>query len=88
LLACRGGADRQNRARRIGGEYRWFRGSPPWRKLRPSALAEFLPLAAVDPDQPSGVDDVMADAVQFKYVPAPLSSQQLGELIQMPERRQ
>jgi hypothetical protein len=29
----------------------------------------------------------MAVAVQFKYIPAPLSPQQLGDLIQMPERR-
>jgi len=51
------------------------------------ALAEFLPKAAVDPDRISGVDDVMADAVTFKYIPAPLTNQQLGELIQIPERK-
>ena len=51
------------------------------------ALAEFLPKAAVDPDRISGVDDVMADAVTFKYIPAPLTKQQLGELIQIPERK-
>ncbi len=51
------------------------------------AFAEFLPLEAVDPDRLSGVDDVMADAVQFKYIPASLSAQQLDELIQMPQRR-
>jgi NitT/TauT family transport system substrate-binding protein len=52
------------------------------------ALAEFLPKQSVDPDRISGVDDVMADAVTFKYIPAPLSKQQLDELIQIPERRQ
>lgn len=52
------------------------------------ALAEFLPKEAVDPDRISGVDDVMADAVTFKYIPAPLSKQQLDELIQIPERKQ
>ena len=51
------------------------------------ALAEFLPRAAVDPDRISGVDDVMADAVTFKYIPAPLTKQQLDELIQIPERK-
>ena len=51
------------------------------------ALAEFLPKTAVDPDRISGVDDVMADAVTFKYIPAPLTKQQLGELIQIPERK-
>ena len=51
------------------------------------ALAEFLPKVAVDPDRISGVDDVMADAVTFKYIPAPLTKQQLDELIQIPERK-
>src|SRR6185295_7437984 len=51
------------------------------------ALAEFLPKQAVDPDRISGVDDVMADAVTFKYIAAPLSKQQLDALIQIPERK-
>jgi hypothetical protein len=29
----------------------------------------------------------MADAVTFKYIPAPLTKQQLDELIQTPERK-
>ena len=52
------------------------------------ALAEFLPREAVDPDRISGVDDVMADAVTFKYIPAPLTRAQLDQLIQIPERKQ
>ena len=51
------------------------------------ALAEFLPQAAVDPDRISGLDDIMADAVTFKYISAPLSKEQIGELIQIPERK-
>ena len=51
------------------------------------ALAEFLPKVAVDPDRISGVDDVMADAVTFKYISTPLTKQQLGELIQIPEHK-
>lgn len=51
------------------------------------ALQEFLPKAAVDPDRISGLDDVMADAVTFKYIPRPLSKAQLDELIQIPERK-
>ena len=51
------------------------------------ALKEFLPRAAVDPDRISGLDDVMADAVAFKYIPAPLSPKQVDELIAIPERR-
>jgi hypothetical protein len=30
----------------------------------------------------------MADAVAYKYIPAPLSKRQLDELIQVPERKQ
>lgn len=51
------------------------------------ALQEFLPKAAVDPDRISGLDDVMADAVTHKYMAAPLSKEQIAELIQIPERK-
>ena len=51
------------------------------------ALAEFLPTTAVDPDRISGIEEVMADAVSFKFIPAPLTQAQLGELIRIPERR-
>jgi NitT/TauT family transport system substrate-binding protein len=50
------------------------------------ALEEFLPRAAVDPDRISGLDDIMADAVAFKYIAAPLTAAQLKELIQIPEK--
>jgi NitT/TauT family transport system substrate-binding protein len=51
------------------------------------ALQEFLPKSAVDPDRISGLDDIMTDAVTFKYIPAPLTAAQLDELIQIPERK-
>jgi len=51
------------------------------------ALQEFLPKSAVDPDRISGLEEVMADAVAFKYILAPLDAKQLGELIQIPERK-
>jgi ABC-type nitrate/sulfonate/bicarbonate transport system substrate-binding protein len=51
------------------------------------ALQEFLPAAAIDPDRISGVDEVMADAITFKFIAAALSKDQLAELIQIPERR-
>jgi NitT/TauT family transport system substrate-binding protein len=50
------------------------------------ALEEFLPKSAVDPDRMSGLDDIMADAVAFKCIPALLTPAQLDELIQIPER--
>jgi len=51
------------------------------------ALQEFLPRDALDPDRLSAVDSVMADAVSFRYLPAPLTKAQLDELIQIPERK-
>jgi len=51
------------------------------------ALKGFLPLSAIDPDRVSGIDEVMADAISFKFITAPLSKDQLAELIQIPERR-
>jgi NitT/TauT family transport system substrate-binding protein len=63
-----------------------------WASISPGtaarSLREFLPRHAVDSDRISGLDELMADAVTFKYIPAPLSQQQLTELIQIPERRQ
>ncbi len=47
---------------------------------------EFLTKENLDPTRIAGLDGVMADAVKFKYLPAPLSEAQLGELIQIPAR--
>ncbi len=52
------------------------------------ALQEFLPLTAVNPDRISGIDEVVADAISFKFISAPLTKAQLDELIQIPERKQ
>jgi NitT/TauT family transport system substrate-binding protein len=51
------------------------------------ALQEFLPKAAVDPDRISGIEEVMADAITFKFIAAPLSKGDLAELIQVPQPR-
>jgi NitT/TauT family transport system substrate-binding protein len=51
------------------------------------ALEEFLPRAAVDPDRISGLQDIMSDAVTFKYIAAPLSAERVAELIQMQDRK-
>jgi NitT/TauT family transport system substrate-binding protein len=62
-----------------------------WASISPGtaarSLREFLPPHAVDPDRISGVEEIMADAVTFKYIPMPLSEAQLSELIQIPERK-
>ena len=45
---------------------------------------EFLTKANLDPRHISGLDAIMADAVTFKYLAAPLSAAQLAEVIQIP----
>jgi NitT/TauT family transport system substrate-binding protein len=57
----------------------------------PEALAvqirdTFMPKPVMSPETVSGVEAVMADAVTFKTLPAPLTPQQLTELIQIPPR--
>jgi NitT/TauT family transport system substrate-binding protein len=47
---------------------------------------EFLPKAAMNPDRVSGLDAITQDAIAFKVLQAPLSKEQLGELIQIPPR--
>ena|SRR5436190_2450979 len=51
------------------------------------ALDEFLPRHATDPDRISGLDEAMADAITFKFMAAPLSKEQLSDLIRIPEPR-
>ena len=51
------------------------------------ALKEFLPLSAVDPDRISGVDEVVADAIAFKFITAPLTQAQRAELIRVPQSK-
>lgn len=46
---------------------------------------EFFPRATIDPDRISGLDAVMADGVRFKFLPAPLTPQQLAQVIQIPK---
>jgi hypothetical protein len=58
----------------------------------PEALAlqirdSFMPKAVMSPDKVSGIEAIMADAVTFKTLPAPLTPPQLAELIQIPPPR-
>ncbi len=48
---------------------------------------DFFPQASVDPDQIVGLDTIVPDAVVLKYTAAPLSKEQLAELIQIPPRQ-
>jgi NitT/TauT family transport system substrate-binding protein len=47
---------------------------------------EFLTKENLDPRRISGLDTIVADAVKFKYLPAPLTQAQLAEAIQLPVR--
>jgi NitT/TauT family transport system substrate-binding protein len=55
-------------------------------KLAAQIRDNFLPKAAMSPDRVSGVDAIMADAVAFKVLPAPLTKEQLDGLIRIPPR--
>jgi ABC-type nitrate/sulfonate/bicarbonate transport system substrate-binding protein len=45
---------------------------------------EFMPKAAMSPDRLSGIASITKDAVDFKFLQAPLTDTQLAELIQIP----
>src|SRR5215471_7898873 len=45
---------------------------------------EFFAKSALDPDTVKGLDQLMTEAVNFKYLPAPLSPADLAELVQVP----
>ena len=47
-------------------------------------LREFIPKESLQTEQVLGLDEAMQDALRFKYLTAPLSPQQLSELIQIP----
>ncbi|HEY6383856.1 MAG TPA: ABC transporter substrate-binding protein, partial [Pseudolabrys sp.] len=48
---------------------------------------EFFPKGLVNPDQIHGMDSLMSEAVNLKFIPAPLSKEQTAELIQIFPRR-
>lgn len=45
---------------------------------------EFYPWVALDPDKITGLDAVVSDAVNLKYLSAPLTKAQIEELVQLP----
>ena len=47
---------------------------------------DFFPKAALDPDKIVGLETIGPDAVTLKYTAAPLTKEQLAELIQIPPR--
>ncbi len=58
----------------------------------PEAMAkrvrdEFFPKSLVDPDKIVGLDSLMAEAVNLKFIPTPLTKAQTDELIQISPRK-
>ena len=47
----------------------------------------FMPKAVMSPEKISGVEEIMADAITFKTLAAPLTGAQLDELIKIPPAR-
>lgn len=45
---------------------------------------EFFPKSIIAPDEIKGLDTLLPEAVTLKFIPAPLSKDQLAELIQVP----
>ncbi|HET9686881.1 MAG TPA: ABC transporter substrate-binding protein [Pseudolabrys sp.] len=48
---------------------------------------EFFPKGLVNPDQIHGLDSLISEAVNLKFIPAPLSKEQTAELIQIFPRK-
>ena len=47
---------------------------------------DFFPPPAIEPDKIVGLDTIVKDAVELKFTAAPLTKEQLAELIQIPAR--
>jgi hypothetical protein len=50
-------------------------------------LADFIPKESLQTARIMGLDESMQDAVQFRFLAAPLSADQREELIQIPAGR-
>src|SRR4051812_10295936 len=46
---------------------------------------DFITKDSIDPVRIVGLEDMMGDAVKFKYIPAPLTGEQLATLVQVPK---
>ncbi len=48
-------------------------------------VRSLIPKESLSPDRVEGIDQIMADAVAGKFIPAPLTAQQVKELVQIPK---
>jgi NitT/TauT family transport system substrate-binding protein len=62
-------------------DYAEFAGIPE--DIARRARDEFFPKSMIWPDEIKGLDALMRDAVELKFIPAPLTKEQLAELIQL-----
>jgi len=47
---------------------------------------DFFPKSLINPDEIKGLDSLMKDAVELKFISAPLTAEQQKELIQIEPR--
>ncbi|MDB5510105.1 MAG: aliphatic sulfonate transporter [Hyphomicrobiales bacterium] len=57
------------------------------REMAEKVRNEFLPKENLDPSRMSGLDEMMDDAVAFKFLPARLTQEQVSTLFQKPETK-
>ena len=48
-------------------------------------VRELIPKESMATDRVEGIDQIMADAVAGKFIPAPLTAEQVKELVQIPK---
>jgi NitT/TauT family transport system substrate-binding protein len=65
-------------------DYAEFVGVPP--RMATRVRDEFFPKELVNPDEIKGLDALVKEAVNLKFIDKPLTAQQLAELIQIPPR--
>jgi hypothetical protein len=47
-------------------------------------VRNLIPKGSMATDRVEGIDQIMADAVAGKFIPAPLTAEQVKELVQIP----
>jgi hypothetical protein len=47
-------------------------------------VRELIPKETMSPDRVVGMDQIISEAVTMKFLPAPLTAEQVKELIQIP----
>jgi NitT/TauT family transport system substrate-binding protein len=48
-------------------------------------VRDLIPQESMATDRVEGIDQIMADAVAAKFIPAPLTAEQVKELVQIPK---